>query len=361
MSFYINNSCFSFNHTREPEQLEIKSYNKTYTVEYCEKNVNELISILYNPGDFIFIDKNVFELANMDNIKSYHHYLFHATEKTKTMETVLQVVDLLIQMNFKKTNKIIVIGGGITQDVAGFVASIFKRGVQWILIPTTLLSMTDSAIGGKVCINREIKNILSIFNAPSKIIISSFFLQSLHENDIISGLGEAYKIALIGGEDSLNRFYQHYETKDYKNIILLSNIIKKQIIEHDEFDSCERKALNYGHTFGHSLESASDYFIPHGIAVLYGMYLINKIFYNDKYASINKYIIDIIPEKFKMSSISYTTLVESVLNDKKNNGDNVCFILLEDVGKTVITYSPFYTISVALLHELQSLFVNSDK
>jgi 3-dehydroquinate synthase len=287
--------------------------------------------------------------------------MIDASEKIKTMETVLYVIDILIKVNFKKPNKLIVIGGGITQDVAGFIASIYKRGVSWTFIPTTLLSMTDSSIGGKVCINRGIKNIISLFNAPSKVIISDFFLKTLREDDIISGLGEAYKLALIGGEETLSCFYKSYETKDYRRIINLSHSVKKTIIEYDEFDNCERKVLNYGHTFGHAIEIASDYFIPHGISVLYGMYLINKIFYDNKHSDVNNFIIKLIPEKFKNFSVSYSKLVDAVLNDKKNNGDNICFILLEEVGRTTITYNTFSKISDKLLTELNILFENSDE
>jgi len=361
MSFFINNKLFSSNLDLSGE-TQIKSYNKTYTVERCKKSLCTLINETYVEGDFIFIDKNVFSIEHncFDNIEP-NYYMIDASEKTKTMETVLYVIDILIKVNFKKPNKLIVIGGGIAQDVAGFIATIYKRGVSWTFIPTTLLSMTDSSIGGKVCINRGTKNVISLFNSPSKVIISDFFLKTLSEHDIISGLGEAYKLALIGGEETLSYFYKSYETKDYRRIINLSHSVKKTIIEYDEFDNCERKVLNYGHTFGHAIEIASDYFIPHGISVLYGMYLINKIFYDNKHSHVNNFIVNLIPEKFKNFSVSYTKLVDAVLNDKKNNGDNICFILLEEVGRTTITYNTFSKISDKLLTELNMLFVNSDE
>jgi 3-dehydroquinate synthase len=361
MSFFINNNLFSSD-LNLSEEMQIKSYNKTYFIEHCNKSLCTLINETYVEGDFIFIDKNVFSIEHncFDNIEP-NYYMIDANEKIKTMETVLYVIDILIKVNFKKPNKMIVIGGGITQDVAGFIASIYKRGMSWTFIPTTLLSMTDSSIGGKVCINREIKNIISLFNAPSKVIISDFFLKTLSEDDIISGVGEAYKIALIGGEETVSQFYKSYETKDYKRIINLSHSVKKTIIEYDEFDNCERKVLNYGHTIGHAIEIASDYLIPHGISVLYGMYLINKIFYINKHSDINNFIIKLIPERFLNFSISYTKLLEAVLNDKKNNGDNICFILLEEIGRTSITYHSFSKISDKLITELNMLFVNSDE
>ena len=178
-----------------------------------------------------------------------------------------------------KKNKLIVIGGGITQDVGGFAAAIYKRGINWIFIPTTILSMTDSCIGSKVSINRGSKNMLGLFGAPNKIFISDYFLNSLSKHDITSGIGEALKLSLIGGIQSYKYFLDQYNKKNYINIIKISSLIKKQLIEYDEFDENERRVLNYGHTIGHAIESVSNYFIPHGIAVLIGMYVINMLFY----------------------------------------------------------------------------------
>jgi len=322
-------SCYT-----DEDKIQIQSYNKKYTVNYINTFYSNNI---IQTDDFIIIDENIHKLYPYI-IGSNKHHIFVASEETKTMDSVLEIVDKLIELQFTKKNKIIVIGGGITQDVGGFVATIYKRGVDWVLIPTTLLSMADSAIGGKVCINRKHKNIISLFNAPNEIYISDTFLTTLPEDDIISGIGEALKLALIGGSDSYDFFMENFNCKNYMNIIKMSASIKRAIIEYDELEKCERKILNYGHTFGHALESTTNYFIPHGIAVLYGMYMINRIFYDNKFEDINTFILSIIPEKYKKIEISYATFIQNVLNDKKNNGDNICFILLEEVGRTKMIY-----------------------
>jgi 3-dehydroquinate synthase len=151
-------------------------------------------------------------------------------------------------------------------------------------------------------------------------------------------LGEALKLSLIGGELSYKYYMENIKNKNYLNIIKLSSNIKKIIIEKDEFDNHERKALNYGHTMGHAIEIASNYIIPHGVAVLYGMIMINRLFNKGKFDDINKYMLDIIPEQLKNIKMSYDTFIECILNDKKNDGNNICFIVLEELGKTVFIY-----------------------
>ena len=320
MTFFVND--IEFNNEINENDLFITSYDKKYAVSYSNKNLNTLLKETYTEKDFIIIDENVYNLSphTFDSISSNYYYLFSAMEETKNMESVLNIVDVLYQLKFNKKNKLIIIGGGITQDVGGFVAGIYKRGLQWVFIPTTVLSMTDSCIGGKVGINRNSKNMLGLFISPNKIYISDFFIPSLTHGDIISGLGEALKLSLIGGNDNYQLFKTYFQTKNYMEIIKLSNSIKKSIIEYDELERNERRVLNYGHTLGHALESASNYVIPHGIAVLYGMYMINNIFYHKKYEEVNNFILDIIPHKFKNLQLSYNTFVNHILNDKKMMG-----------------------------------------
>lgn len=327
--------------------INIKSYNKKYNVTYNTENINTILNNVYTENDFIIIDKNVYHLYNylysnflqLAKVDTKNYYLFDAIEENKSISSVLAIVDILYNLKFTKKNKIIVIGGGITQDVCGFACAIYKRGIKWTYLPTTLLSMTDSCIGSKVNINYNTKNLLGFFMAPDQIIISDTFIKTLHHHDIVSGLSEAMKISLIGGKNCYDLFIQNMNTNNhFIEIIKLSLNIKKAIIEYDELEKNERKALNYGHTFGHAIEITSNYVIPHGIAVLYGMIMINELFYNDKYCDINKYMYHLVPDKFKNMKLSYTTFIDCILNDKKNDGDNICFILLEDIGKIKFTY-----------------------
>lgn len=360
MEFSVNNTSFC-GEIDVNDNVEIKSYNKTYSLEYNKKTLSQIIEDEYVKDDFIIIDRNVFNLDNLSlkNINESYIFMFDATEHTKNMDSVLQIISLLFKIKFNKKNKLLVIGGGITQDVGGFAAAIYKRGLRWTLIPTTLLSMTDSCIGGKVGINHISKNMLALFCAPNKVIISDYFIQSLKPHDIISGVGEALKLSLIGGETSYNNYLENFNntTINYINLIKMSTSVKKLIIEKDELEVSERKVLNYGHTFGHAIESASDYFIPHGIAVLFGMYIINKLFYDNKYEKLNNYILDIIPDKFKNITISYDIFINSIMNDKKNDGDNICFILLDEIGKTKFIFKKISDIEFDLKIIFSNLFL----
>ena len=362
MEFSVNNTFFC-GEIDKGDKVTIKSYNKDYDVIYNKNTITEIINNEYETKDFVFIDRNVYNLDPicLNNIETKYYFIFDATEDTKSIDTVLKIVDLLFEIKFNKKNKLLVIGGGITQDVGGFIAAIYKRGLKWILVPTTLLSMTDSCIGGKVCINRVSKNMLGIFCAPNKVIVSDYFIKSLKHDDVISGLGEALKLSLIGGNNTYANFLENYNktTIDYINLIKMSTSVKKLVIELDELEKDERKVLNYGHTFGHALESASNYFIPHGIAVIFGMYIINKLFYKDKYETLNSYMLSIIPNKFKKIQISYELLLNSVLNDKKNDGDNVCFILLDEIGQSKFVFKKITEFNDDLKHIFNELFIDN--
>lgn len=361
MKFSVNNKIFE-NQIDNSNIVQIKSYNKLYNVSYSNKNTLELINELYEINDFILIDKNVYNLDNkcLDNIDDKYYFLFDAIEDNKNIDSVLKIIDILYNLKFNKKNKLIVIGGGITQDIGGFISAIYKRGLNWIFIPTTILSMTDSAIGGKVGINRNSKNILALFISPNNIYISDYFLKSLKEEDIISGLGESLKLGLIGGEETYNIFKENYKDdyKNYINIIKMSTSVKKEIVEYDELEKNERRVLNYGHTIGHSLESSCNYYIPHGISVLFGMYFINNLFYEDKYNDLNNYILKMIPNKFKKIDISYNTFLGHILNDKKNDGDNVCFILLNNIGESIFVFKKLSEINEKLKNIFDLLFID---
>jgi len=361
MNFKVNSTSFS-GVIDSNDKVHIKSYNKIYNVVYNQNNLSKIIDEEYETNDFIVIDRNVYNLDNncLQNIDTNFFFIFDAIESNKTIESVLRIVDLLFEVKFNKKNKLLIIGGGITQDVGGFVSAIYKRGIKWTLVPTTILSMTDSCIGGKVGVNRVSKNMLGLFCAPNKVIISDSFINSLKNDDIISGIGEALKLSLIGGKSCYQYFKNNYNENcmNYINLIKMSTSVKKLIIEVDELENNERKVLNYGHTFGHALESASNYFIPHGIAVIIGMYMINKLFYQDKYIDLNNYMVSIIPDKFKKIEISYDLFINSVLNDKKNDGDNVCFILLDEIGSSKFIFKKISEMNNDLKNVFDELFID---
>jgi 3-dehydroquinate synthase len=337
MEFQVDDHKFS-GEIDLSDNIKIKSAIKNYDVFYSSKNLDNLINETYVVNDFIFIDRNVYNLSpsTFNTVKNI--LIFDATETNKVIESVLELIDKLYNIKFTKQNKLIIVGGGITQDVGGFAATIYKRGITWIYIPTTILSMTDSCIGSKVNINRVSKNILGMFNAPDTIYISDYFLNSLTNDDIISGIGEALKLSLIGGEVTYKLFMDKFKIKDYVSIIKIASLVKRQVIEFDEFELHSRKVLNYGHTIGHAIEGTTNYFIPHGIAVLIGMLIENILLYGDKYDYINNFILELIDPKFFNIEFNYSDFIKHILSDKKNKGNDVCFILLDEIGQSKIIY-----------------------
>ena len=357
MNFSVNKTHF-VGEINMNDEVNIKSFSHNYNVIYENLSLKQLIEKTYNENDFLLIDRNVFKIdeSSITLIENKNIFFLDAIEDNKTIDTVLTVIDILYELKFTKKNKLLVIGGGITQDIGGMVCALYKRGLKWVFIPTTILSMTDSAIGGKIGINRKSKNILALFIAPTCIYISNYFFNTLKHEDIISGLGESLKLALTGGDNCVTIFKENYKEKNYIDIIKMSTAVKKLIIEYDELEKNERRVLNYGHTIGHAIESSSNYYIPHGIAVLFGMYIKNKLFYKDKYNDLNEYIYELIPNKFKKIDINFDSIIDNMSNDKKNNGNQICFILLENIGESIFVFKEKEEFYNDLKHICNELF-----
>lgn len=203
---------------------------------------------------------------------------FEAVETNKNIDGVLALCDRVMEATAKKNMTVISFGGGIVQDVTGFLASVLYRGVDWMFVPTTLLAQSDSCMGSKTSLNhRHFKNLLGSFYPPSTVYIDSGFLDTLSETDFYSGLGEVVKLHLMGGPAtaaSIAGDVAIIAAGDRRNLPKLVRTalgIKYSYIKDDEFDTGRRNLLNYGHCFGHALESASDYAVPHGIAVVVGI------------------------------------------------------------------------------------------
>ena len=269
----------------------VKSMPQSYKVEFKSKiNIlEEYYSRIFNKSNtrFVVWDKNVLNLYGSQlNSLNNNKFVLSATEGNKNSKSVFKIIDILQSINFTKKETLISIGGGITQDISAFTRSIYKRGLDWSFVPTTLLSMADSCIGAKTALNHKgVKNQLALFSSPKEVIICPDFLKSLSIKDIESGYGEIIKLVIIGGEYAINEFINitsssDSELKKITKLIKLSLQIKKVIIEKDEFEFDLRRSLNYGHTIGHAIEPVLNYKIPHGIAVSIGMILENNIAVN---------------------------------------------------------------------------------
>lgn len=200
-----------------------------------------------------------------------------ALEETKSYLGMMPILTAIVEMGFKKNHQLIVVGGGILQDIGAFAATVLMRGVSWTLIPTTLLSQADSCVGSKSSLNLgNYKNQLGTFCPPKEILLSTSVLRTLDSKDISSGVGEVLKIALVKGRPEFERaksLLNRFTADDHalEEMVFESLKIKQGYVEEDEFDQGKRNLLNYGHTFGHAFESISGFKIPHGLAVAIGI------------------------------------------------------------------------------------------
>jgi len=350
-------------------KLKVKTKNQIYNIIIGTNILKKILKILKdNKINFdkclLVIDNNVpkkilekikFSLRN----KKKYTYIFNSSEINKNQKKVNEILTLLLKNNFHRNDYLISIGGGITGDVASFAASIYKRGINFINIPTTLLAQVDSSIGGKTGINSNYgKNLIGTFYQPKLVLSDTHFLKSLKKREIICGYAEILKHSLIKN----NKLFNFLENNAHQIIklkkpfvekaIYESCLIKKKIVEKDEREKKLRKILNFGHTFGHAYEATKNYSkkLNHGEAVLLGMANATKFSYKKNYINkqdyeriikhYNKLKLPLKISKF-FSRKDLDKIITFMQKDKKNNNNKINLILLKKIGKTLhnLTFS----------------------
>ncbi len=301
---------------------------------------------------------------------------FSANEKSKSMRTVTFFLEKLLSNNFNRSDLIIGVGGGITGDVIGFVASTYKRGINFINIPTTLLSQVDASIGGKTGVNSKFgKNLIGSFFQPKLVLSDTAFLDTLSKKEMICGYAEILKHAIIKDKQFFNWLKTYSRNIFLKNSKYLNYAIKKSclikifFVNKDVNENNLRMILNFGHTFAHAMEIKNKYSkkISHGEAVLSGMILESRLSYLKKIC--NHQTIKDIKKIYDQNNLSFTykkfnskssinALIPFLKNDKKNNDEKINFILLKDIGKT--SQPNKNKISSNELKKLSKLLINSN-
>jgi len=304
-------------------ELKIKSKNKEYCVVFVD-NLDFVENEIDQPNTITFIDSNVACLYPSLGENKTSVYCINCVENVKTLSGVIDIFNCMIASKANARTKLIVIGGGILQDLVGFCASTYCRGIDYVLVPTTLLAQADSCIGGKTSINfQDKKNIVGSFYPPYKIIIYPDFTDTLTNLDFISGLGEIYKFHILQ-----NNIEEFVYDQNIQKLIYNGLKYKSHIIEIDEYDRAERKMLNFGHTFGHAFESVSEYEVPHGVAVILGsivaiMISKNLGYHVDKYEAIIEAGMRLLREtniQFRKEWFDYEKLNNVIKFDKKSTG-----------------------------------------
>jgi len=344
-------------------KLKVKNLNSNYTViigRYVLNQISQQIKSLC-PGAqkiIIVIDKNVpskFKIKLKNYLKKYKVYTFEysVNEKFKSFINVNKLVEKCLTNNFNRNDILISLGGGILGDYSAFAASIIKRGINFINIPTTLLAQVDSSIGGKTGVNSlRGKNLIGSFYQPKLVITDVEFLKSLPQRELVCGYAEILKHAVILKsnffiwlKNNSNQLLKNRNLNLLKKAVVESCKIKLHFVNKDIFEKNIRMTLNFGHTFAHAIEAQNKYSkrINHGEAVIMGMMMATKLSYLKKICNLNtlnelKNIYDSNNLKYDVKKFfkknEYKRIANYMSADKKNNDKKVNLILLKKIGQT---------------------------
>lgn len=293
-----------------------------------EKQYNRLILVT---------DENVARFYP-DLFKKYQHIVLPAGEKFKDLKTVENLFSFFLDNEINKSDIIVGIGGGVVSDITGFAASSFKRGIDFCFVPTTLLAMTDAAIGGKNGVNfQKYKNMIGSIRQPKYICADISFLNTLDDIEIKNGYAEIIKSAAIADSYMLSELFNK-QNFDLSDIIIKVAKIKINIVAKDETEQGIRKVLNFGHTLAHSIEKIYSY--PHGVSVAIGMLFAASLSFHFGFFDFNKmqFLQSLILKYFDFKSypVNLEIILKEIRLDKKRVGDNIDFILLQDFGSPII-------------------------
>lgn len=321
--------------------MTVASHRGPYTVEFSDDGFAALEAQV-RPDRHILIDRRVADLYNarLTNVLAAPStILLDATEETKSLERLADVVNRLVSDGMRRDRVLVAVGGGIIQDVTCFLAAVLLRGVEWWFWPTTLLAQADSCIGSKSSINcGAFKNILGSFVPPKRIAIDTRVLASLDERDLRSGMGEILKAHAISGPDAFGRVARDYDAAlqnpdTLRGYIRAALDIKRSYVERDEFDQGERLVFNYGHSFGHAIEAATNFAVPHGIAVTIGCDMANHVavrlgvadrgFFERMHPTLARNY-----RGFERTSVPMDRFLNAIGRDKKNLGEGRVTLIL---------------------------------
>jgi len=344
--------------------LKIRSGQGDYCVAFVRSMDALLSRMLAVPKAVVVVDRQVARIYAKKFgrlLRNRPVYLAAATEEEKTPSGVTRFWEFLQRANATKGTQVVVIGGGIIQDIAQFACHNYYRGISWHFAPTTLLAQADSCIGGKCGINLgSYKNQLGVFHSPAQIWICPEFLDTLADEDLCSGYGEILKLHLTRGSSSLfHRLVSVVEAAGWRNrqigiLIRQSLQVKRGVIEEDEYEKDLRRILNYGHTFGHALEAITRHAIPHGVAVAWGIDLVNFLAWQwgrisrQHFLIVHEFICRHFAWKIRQK-VTARELVEATLRDKKVQNGKLNLILPKSIGHLEIVpvaYGPRLLVGV---------------
>lgn len=317
---------------------------KEGSLEFCGKLISEKVSLCKAA---LISDTTVYALYGEKVLRSLEksgfdvvHYEYIPGEENKNFSTVASMAEFLAENEFTRSDVIVALGGGITGDLAGFCAASYLRGIRFVQVPTTLLAMVDSSVGGKTGCNLNAgKNLMGAFWQPELVICDAQALKTLDEVNIACGKAEAIKTGMLGSPVLFEAFETFSEDR-FSSIIEQCVQIKAKVVSEDERESGCRKLLNFGHTIGHAVEKLSNYKVPHGHAVAVGMYAAAKGTESLRLGTepCLERLASVLKRHSLPCSMPYGVeeLYKVICVDKKRKGNNITFVLPDKIGTCVL-------------------------
>lgn len=300
--------------------------------EYLKENYQNS-RILIISDDFLYKIHGKKIEKELDGLY-FEKYILKNGEKSKSTENLIKILEFAAKNEYRRSDLIIAFGGGVVGDISALFSSLYLRGVDFIMVPTTFLSSIDSSVGGKTAVNLKAgKNLCGTFYQPKKVFIDTDFLKTLSDYYFKDGLGEAIKYGMIRDKSIFDEISNNKVNKSYPNlpsIIKKCLEIKKEVVKKDEKDLGIRQILNYGHTFAHAIEINSNFKISHGHAVALGMKIMVKYFYKDFFDEFVKVL-----EKYGLDyDIDFDTdeIIKICKLDKKSRADKINIVIVKEIG-----------------------------
>ncbi len=338
----------------DPNLLTIASSTGSYTVAVASRSFAGTLAELKaaGSGTLLLADEYFRPPIEAHGLPTL---FIEATESSKSLDAAPALIEQMRRLGANRQTHLIAVGGGVVQDLAAFIASIYMRGLEWSYIPTTVLAMVDSCIGGKSSINvGPYKNLVGTFHPPQRILVDPAVAATLPRDQFAGGLIEAAKITFCRGPESFARYLaQDPDGEDALEAIVLNSLSAKQhFIQIDEFDKKERLLLNFGHTFGHAIEGASHYAIPHGIAV--GLGILCALAFQrlrgvdfsaaPRVAQLEAHLTYMVQAlgdlQHHVRTLSLDEVLERMASDKKHTASHYTLILVDAAGDVILDRVP---------------------
>ena len=327
-----------------PNHIKISNIESNI-IDFLSKNNYSKIGILVDNNS----NTHCFPIIKKILKVPYSIIIIQSGEKEKNIKTCIKVWNSLTKLKFDRKSLLINLGGGVISDVGGFIAATYMRGIDFINIPTTLLSQVDAGVGGKLGINfNKLKNHVGVFLNPKKIFIDTDLLKSLPIRELKSGFAEVIKHCLIKDKNEFYRLLNtNWKNYNWNDIVKHSIKIKSSIVRKDPLENGIRKILNFGHTIGHGIEStymSKNNYLLHGEAIAIGMICESYISYTantlqkNELDLITKFIIKTYKPKI-INNNKIEPILEAIIHDKKNINNKINMSLIEKIGKCGYNYN----------------------